>query len=345
MNFADVTEWRIPQGDVVRVTDSQNRIIWERYVPDYTEPFYVKNLYNGASAVRFEAQSNAPAVTVEYSTDRVNWYTLGTTSSSETLRYNMSSINEKVYFRANTTTWATLLRNFIYTYDDAEIGGNIMSLMYGSNFTGSEVAFPASTGTFSHLFSRWGSWLKDISKLLLPATTLNNACYRNLFYGCSSILKAPKLPATTMKKECYSAMFENCASLIQAPDLPSKALAEDCYSYMFLGCSSLTTAPELPATTLKSSCYSGMFRDCSSLTTAPILKASTLPSSCYSYMFTDCSSLTYIKCLATSGINTSSSTTNWTSGIGYGGTFVKAQSATWPSGVNGIPSSWTIQNA
>ena len=62
-------------------------------------------------------------------------------------------------------------------------------------------------------------------------------------------------------------------------------------------------------------------------------------------MFTDCSSLTYIKCLATSGINTSSSTTNWTSGIGYGGTFVKAQSATWPSGVNGIPSSWTIQNA
>ena len=56
------------------------------------------------------------------------------------------------------------------------------------------------------------------------------------------------LPATTLAQMCYSQMFYNCKSLITAPELPATTLGVDCYSMMFSGCSSLVTAPELPAT-------------------------------------------------------------------------------------------------
>lgn len=98
----------------------------------------------------------------------------------------------------------------------------------------------------------------------------------------------------------------------------------------------------MPATTLASSCYSGMFWGCSSLTIAPELPATTLANRCYDSMFKNCSSLNYIKCLAISGINTNNSTTDWVSGVASLGTFVKATTATWPTGNNGIPTDWTV---
>ena len=117
-----------------------------------------------------------------------------------------------------------------------------------------------------------------------------------------------------------------------------------CYDYMFSDCTRLTTAPELPATTLAAYCYQYMFSDCSSLTTAPELPATTLANYCYAYMFRNCTSLNHIKCLAVNGINTNNSTLNWVSGVPRPGTFVKASSASWPTGSNGIPSGWTIEN-
>ena len=44
MNFANVKEWRIPEGNVTRVTDSQNRVIWEQKL-DFD---YLKNIVDNA---------------------------------------------------------------------------------------------------------------------------------------------------------------------------------------------------------------------------------------------------------------------------------------------------------
>ena len=69
-------------------------------------------------------------------------------------------------------------------------------------------------------------------------TAMNYSFYR-LFYGCTSLTKAPALPATSLAAYCYEYMFQNCQSLIKAPALPATSLAGSCYEYMFQNCQSL----------------------------------------------------------------------------------------------------------
>ena len=207
----------------------------------------------------------------------------------------------------------------------------------------------------------------------LPATTLTYECYQYMFQGCTSLTKAPELPAKTLAGDCYQYMFQGCTSLTTAPVLPATILEDSCYSNMFKGCTLLTTAPELPATTLAENCYNRMFRDCTSLTTVPSALPSTnmwrncyygmfqgctslttapeLPATtslnryCYQAMFMGCTSLNYIKCLATD-ISATNCTQGWVSGVASTGTFVKNPNMTsWTTGVDGIPSGWTVQDA
>lgn len=127
--------------------------------------------------------------------------------------------------------------------------------------------------------------------------------------------------------------------------LPVITLTDYCYTSMFNGCTNLTKAPALPATTMAFDGYNGMFKGCTSLASAPELPATTLASYCYSVMFARCSSLNYIKCLATN-ISASNCTSNWVSGVASTGTFIKNPAmSSWRTGLNGIPSSWTIQDA
>ena len=178
----------------------------------------------------------------------------------------------------------------------------------------------------------------------LPATTLANSCYRDMFYNCTSLTTASELPATTLEYQCYNSMFQGCKSLTQAPVLPANSLANRCYYYMFAGCSSLTEAPELPATTLAQDCYNSMFDGCTSLVNAPELPATTLETGCYSYMFYGCTKLKYIKCLTTD-ISATNCTTAWVDGVAATGTFVKSLNMeNWTTGINGIPTGWTVLN-
>lgn len=117
----------------------------------------------------------------------------------------------------------------------ASVQGNIMSLVYGDNFTGQ--------------------------------TTISDYQFRGLFSGSTGLTSAENLvlPSTTLTQGCYRLMFSNCTNLTTAPELSATTLADLCYSYMFRGCSSLTTAPELPVPTLTSGCYMYMFNGCTSL--------------------------------------------------------------------------------
>ena len=151
----------------------------------------------------------------------------------------------------------------------------------------------------------------------------------------------------TGKDNALATLFYICSKLINAKNLslPATTLANQCYDSMFRGCTSLTTAPELPATTLANQCYDSMFRGCTSLTTAPQLPATTLAKECYYDMFYGCTSLNYIKAMFTT-TPSNTYTSNWVSGVAASGTFVKNSAATWTTtGVNGIPSGWTVQTA
>ena len=175
----------------------------------------------------------------------------------------------------------------------------------------------------------------------LPATTLAARCYSSMFSDCTALTTAPALTATTLAVACYYEMFSGCTALTTAPALPATTLAETCYYKMFSRCTALTTAPELPATTLAGTCYLSMFENCTALTTAPDLPATTLAARCYEFMFSGCTNLNSVKCLATSGFNTD--TSSWLEGVAASGTFYLASGADWPQGASGIPRGWSAK--
>ena len=69
-------------------------------------------------------------------------------------------------------------------------------------------------------------------------TVVSYAFYR-LFYGCTSLTKAPALPVTKLSYGCYNSMFNGCQSLTKAPELPATILPDYCYGGMFENCQSL----------------------------------------------------------------------------------------------------------
>ena len=295
---------------------------------------------------RYAAEPSTP-IDIDYSFDRKNWthYTVGNDITIPT--------DGKVYLRGNN--------DYFCVYDYNNYGDTLYLHYFEFKNVSQDTLYVEAHGNINSLLSKT-NW-NEITALpeycyyqmfqgctslttapALPATTLANSCYRNMFLFCNNLTTAPTLPATRLADYCYSGMFKGCASLTTAPALPATTLANYCYNQMFQGCTSLTTAPELPITTLANGCYSSMFYGCTSLTTAPELPATTLANSCYSTMFYGCTSLNSIKCLATN-ISARNCTANWVNGVTSTGTFVKDANMTgWTTGVNGIPSGWTVED-
>ena len=105
--------------------------------------------------------------------------------------------------------------------------GNIMSLCY-DDLTDEQVLVIPDSNFFAGLFVSQQSLL---SAPLLPATTLTEGCYMNMFYGCTSLTSAPELPATTLVSNCYSGMFSNCSSLTSITCLATNNSATNCTAW------------------------------------------------------------------------------------------------------------------
>ena len=324
--------------------------------------------------VSFRLPSNEG--TVQYRVNDGDW-----TDYTSEAAITLQNVGDKVQFRGNRSTYYVNTTDGDYgqfsASADCYLYGNIMSLVtdyatnenaFASNFTlTGESAFfrlfrnttikscgikplvlPATTlaeKCYEELFLGCTSLTTAPA---LPATTLASSCYEYMFYGCTSLTTAPALPATTLDENCYSDMFSGCTSLTTAPALPATTLVSSCYEYMFYGCTGLTVAPALPATTLASRCYSFMFYGCTGLTSGPALPATTLASSCYSHMFSNCTQLCSVTCLATEGIGNNNSLDTWLTKVASSGTFYKAKGTTWPEGTpknkfRGIPSGWNVE--
>ncbi|MBO4654531.1 MAG: hypothetical protein J5644_03185 [Bacteroidales bacterium] len=252
------------------------------------------------TALTFEAMTAGAVVTFtptpDISTLSIQYSFNGGAWTTYTAPIMLANVGDKVYFRGNNAAYSTdsegsdYCSNFSCS-DSCYIYGNIMSLVDATNY-------PTNTTlteeyAFSSLFSQNDYIFNHPTQMLfLPATTLTDYCYSNMFGGCTELTIAPALLATTLAKSCYEGMFNNCLSLTAAPELPATTLQESCYRGMFYNDTSLTTAPALPAATLAEGCYVAMFADCANMTTAPELPATTLSIGCYMEMFAGCTSLT-----------------------------------------------------
>lgn len=108
-----------------------------------------------------------------------------------------------------------------------EIYGNVMSLLKGKDNLEGATAIEAKNA-FYGLFAGADKLVNNTERLLvLPATTLTEGCYQDMFNGCKGIEKAPELPAPKLEKNCYQEMFYDCAKLNHVKCLASDIKAEN----------------------------------------------------------------------------------------------------------------------
>ena len=85
------------------------------------------------------------------------------------------------------------------------------------------------------------------------------------FYGCKSLVNAPKIPSLVTN---MTYTFARCTSLVNAPEIPSSVTN---MTSTFVDCTSLVNAPEIPSSvTNMNSTFSG----CTSLVNAPEIPSS-----------------------------------------------------------------------
>lgn len=350
----------------------QNVVVWADY---YSQYFTIESQAN-ENSISLYVPNEITLTSIEKSLDDgVTWTTPSYTgdSSSKTYRLGDSTNNylnngDKVLIRIVANSLGSYNKQCRFGFTkNVKVYGNIMSLLYGSNFDGQDTL--EYDYSFEYLFyqcstltdivnlklpatnlaqSCYGAMFQECTSITstmeLPATNLAQSCYSSMFYGCSSLTQAPELPATTLASRCYVGMFMNCTSLVNPPILPATTLTWRCYMNMFSGCTSLATAPVLPATTLTEECYYVMFVDCSSLIETPELPATILAPYCYERMFERCTSLNKVTCLATD-ISATDCLFSWLSNTASRGTFYKDSTmSSWPSGTSGIPKNWTTVN-
>ena len=108
-----------------------------------------------------------------------------------------------------------------------EIFGNVTSLLKGKDNLESATTIEANNA-FYGLFAGAEKLVNNDERLLvLPATTLTEGCYQDMFNGCKGIEKAPELPAPKLEKNCYQEMFYDCAKLNHVKCLATDIKAEN----------------------------------------------------------------------------------------------------------------------
>lgn len=131
-------------------------------------------------------------------------------------------------------------------------------------------------GAFEYMFAgctNFGSFNDELTKLPASSVSLSEACFANMYDGCTSITRIPEnyLPWMNLARECYKEMFRGCTSLTDVPKdlLPAISLGPTtilCYYGMFCNCTSLRKGPKLPASgTITDGPYLRIFAGCVNL--------------------------------------------------------------------------------
>ena len=251
MNFANVSGLMIPVNgvnkEVLSITDSLNRVIWQKNTIDYSEPFWIEALDGGDINIvdACTMQGIPPVFLIYYSFDGENWDYETTDNLPISIPVNNGY---KVWFfvdqyEDNQAWWYKADMNGEYRVKfeidmDVNVGGNIMSLVSNvwdlPTYYSEILVNNALRGVFEDCT------IVSAEDLILPATTLSNSCYKQMFKNCSNLTTPPQsLPASVVSQYAYAEMFSGCASLTKSPDILCSEIGTRGCEQMFYGCSSL----------------------------------------------------------------------------------------------------------
>lgn len=224
-NFNNIIDARGSQvGMLQRIYGQNGLLLWEKAsqggdTSEYASQYLTFDIVTGGYIILYAYRETYPdydaSKTIQYSINNGSWISKTSKRSSGTLtdtNYIAVNAGDKVRFKGtNSEYWG------LHFHGDAtwNISGNIMSLIYGDDFTGKTTL--TDNRTFCEVFNEGTTLgaphlLLDCTNLVLPATTLTPGCYNNMFAGCN-ITTAPVLPATTLTSGCYGGMFTGCSSL------------------------------------------------------------------------------------------------------------------------------------
>ena len=267
--------------------------------PDYSEPFYVQNVSSSSSVwLEFKTYPSDWTVNMEKSSDGLNWTSMGQiTSTSQSLEIPK---NSKMYFRGINQTLGTVLEdnpnnrkftNIKTNSSTAKLGGNILSLLYGSNFTGSERSIPNNNvGCFNQLFNG-GRWI-DTSNLLIPIDSIPAWTFFSTFSECQWMVSAPSFEYTAVGDYAFRSCFLGCFALTKVPSMNVASVSKYAYQDCFAGCKGITNCPEFASSSLSEGCYKGMYSRCTALTKVPTINVSSVPARAFEQTFYNCTGLT-----------------------------------------------------
>ena len=202
LSWEDVTPSETRQGEFI---DSYETLV--ECEGDYSTQYLTFESLDDNNAIYLKAVSNTN-VTVSASTDNGSTWTAYTSSTGGS-GTTIATLNTggKVLIKGTNEAYTN---NRFNSSGQFNAYGNIMSLLYGDNFSGQ------TTLTDNYLF--WGLFynstgLTSAENLIMPATTLTEGCYGYMFFNCTSLTKAPELPAATLVDDCYQYMFALCSNL------------------------------------------------------------------------------------------------------------------------------------
>ena len=293
-------------------------------LPDY---LCFTDVSGSSNTLTLTKNGNAPTVSLEYSTDKVNWTTW---TENNGVRTYIIPANGKVYLRGDNTAFGYSQNNT--DYHNFSSTGNV-------NTSGDLMTIIDKTG---------------------QTKTIETAAFKLLFINWTTLITAPSISATTVGENGMNNMFYGCSNLVSTPSMTISSInGGGACNNMFNGCSSLTDTSglKLNATSLPNGAYKQMFRGCSNLVTPPEIMATSLSdgsgntqNGSLAYMFYGCSKLNTIKVHFTSW-NSGNCTRDWTYGTKSSGTFYKPSSLPSTKNTSGntsnphyIPYNWTVTN-
>ena len=251
-----VDDFQLGIGGLTKVTLLQvwnmNKYLGSYYVepepapeplpPDpYETPFYIEDVTN-----QYDPMSATDVYLAYYYTRETDKYKFIWEWSLDLVNWNQTEIvgglgyHQRVYLRAKPPVGGSMAWSDYYTYFNrivcawqgnarVKFGGNILSLLYGNEFT-NQRDFPSSATsfTFCGVFQDTSN-VVDASELLLPST-VTPYCYANAFESCSRLRTSPVLPATTLATYCYATMFSGDNVINNVTCLATDISAASCTS-------------------------------------------------------------------------------------------------------------------
>lgn len=205
----------------------------------------------------------------------------------------------------------------------------VMNFNNPSNYAAAESMFENCNALVSAVFTIQGDFV-------------GSRCCCSMFKNCVNLNETiAVIPSyTTISSNNYREMFYNCKSLVKAPEIKVSQVGGNTFALMFYGCVSLTIPPtELNITQGGEHSFDQMFEGCTSLKRTPVMK--NLNSS-FNGMFRGCTLLERVECLIE---DTTISHNQWLHNVAANGVFIKHPNATWTAGSSGIPSGWVIEDA